>query len=179
MTVCKSPSKAGARYAKMPTKSIISFNIISFNIIFNTLCLTRSRFSTFLTRHRFSDVLSTSLASTTIHLDKPLLSFQKSLTTGSNACRRMLISLATVELKFFLFREALFCRCKSWSARSVPLTPRLEWQAERRSFLFFLLRSATAFRAVVSRARGRGTFMHVQYEVSSRRKGRRSKRLTK
>jgi hypothetical protein len=49
------------------------------------------------------------------------------------------------------------------------LTPRLEWQAERRGFLFFLLRSAQAFIAVVSRARGVELSFTIQYEVSSRR----------
>src|SRR5829696_2919561 len=53
----------------------------------------------------------------------------------------MLISLAIIDsrkLLFpFLFREALFFNSPPHGARrSVPLTPRLEWQDERRSFCF-------------------------------------------
>src|SRR6185295_16316392 len=36
----------------------------------------------------------------------------------------------------FLFREALLCQSNHGARRSVPLTPRLEWQDERRSFFF-------------------------------------------
>src|SRR6185369_12278518 len=36
----------------------------------------------------------------------------------------------------FLFREALLCQSHHEARRSVPLTPRLEWQDERRSFCF-------------------------------------------
>jgi hypothetical protein len=53
----------------------------------------------------------------------------------------MLISLAIIDsrkLLFpFLFREALFFNSPNHGARrSVPLTPRLEWQDERRRFCF-------------------------------------------
>jgi hypothetical protein len=50
---------------------------------------------------------------------------------------------ATIESwRSFLFREALLCHANHGARRSVPLTLRLEWQAERRCSLFFLLRSA-------------------------------------
>ena len=53
----------------------------------------------------------------------------------------MLISLAIIDsrklLFSFLFREALFFNSPNHAARrSVPLTPRLEWQDERRSCCF-------------------------------------------
>src|SRR5215212_10766915 len=53
----------------------------------------------------------------------------------------MLISLAIIDsrklLFRFLFREALFFNSHPHGVRrSVPLTPRLEWQDERRSFCF-------------------------------------------
>jgi len=75
----------------------------------------------------------------------------------------MLISSSTFSV-LSSFGRLCFCRYKHGAWRSEPLTPWLEWQAERRSSLFFLLRSAQAFTAMVSRARGLWNF-HARFNT--------------
>ena len=68
----------------------------------------------------------------------------------------MPISLAIIDsrkLCLFLFREALLCQSIHGARRSVPLTPRLEWQDEWRSFCFPPPVGA-GIQAEASRARG-------------------------
>lgn len=85
--------------------------------------------------------------------------------------RAMLISSATIEcLRSFLFREALLAAPNQRARRSVLLTPRLEWQAERRSFVFFPPPVGAGIQSPgVKGARSWNFQCTIQYEVSSRR----------